>query len=142
MSAAVAKAPHNEEALQRFRFARAHVVQGSPFFGSFLLRQEPVEAPHVETMATDGKRVYYNPEYVLAAPIEQLHFDCAHEALHAALLHHLRRGGRDFGRWNEAADYATNPILKQAGFHLPDDALLDPQFEGLNAEEIFAPVTM
>ena len=34
--------------------------------------------------------------------------------------------------------FAINGLLKQSGFTLPSDALLDSQYDGLSAETIFA----
>src|SRR5208283_3536858 len=55
-----------------------------------------------------------------------------------AALHHTRRSGRDLRRWNIACDYAINPLLVEAGFELPDGALLDPAYAGMSAEDIYA----
>jgi predicted metal-dependent peptidase len=58
--------------------------------------------------------------------------------MHCALGHQCRRGTRDQGLWNEAADFAINPILNANGFTLPTGALIDPAFADLSAEEIYA----
>jgi predicted metal-dependent peptidase len=55
-----------------------------------------------------------------------------------ALGHQCRRGSRDPELWNEAADFAINPILIANGFTLPAGALIDPAFANLSAEEIYA----
>jgi len=122
---------------RRFRNARAQVVQGAPFFGSILLKQKVVATRDVETMATNGKELFYNPDYVDQQRPEYLQFDCGHEALHPALCHHVRRGNRDWKTWNEACDYAINPILVEAGFHIMPDALLRDDMRGKSAEQCF-----
>ena len=127
----------NPEALKKFRKARAQVVQSHPFFGALLLKQQPIEAPEIPTMATDGHRVFYNPDYVMQQTPEYLRFDCAHEALHPALGHHVRRGNRDPELWNQACDYVENPILVEAGLHIMPDALLRDDLTGLSAEKAF-----
>jgi len=58
--------------------------------------------------------------------------------MHCALAHHCRRGERDRELWNEAADFAINPILLGNGFTLPAGALNTPSFANLSAEEIYA----
>jgi hypothetical protein len=40
-------------------------------------------------------------------------------------------------RWNEACDYAINPLLLDAGLGLPDGVLVDPRFRGMSAEQIY-----
>jgi predicted metal-dependent peptidase len=58
--------------------------------------------------------------------------------MHCALAHHCRRGVRGAQIWNQAADYAINPILIGNGITLPKDALVNPAFADLGAEEIYA----
>jgi predicted metal-dependent peptidase len=41
------------------------------------------------------------------------------------------------GRWNEASDYAINPILLDAGLSLPEGILVDLRFRGMSAEQIY-----
>jgi predicted metal-dependent peptidase len=57
--------------------------------------------------------------------------------MHPAMQHHTRRGNRDPQLWNEAADYAINPILAEAGFVLPGAPLESPQYRGMTAEQIY-----
>jgi len=89
-------------------------------------------------MATDGRRIVYNPAFVEKLTSPELEGVLAHECLHVGLAHHCRRGERDAELWNRAADYAVNPILINNGITLPKDALIDPAFAALSAEEIYA----
>jgi len=92
----------------------------------------------VPTMATDGRRIVYDPAFVNSLQPAELEAVLAHEVLHCALGHHCRRGQRDPRLWNEAADLAINPLLVANGFSLPAGALIDPAFDNLSAEEIYA----
>jgi predicted metal-dependent peptidase len=89
-------------------------------------------------MATDGSRIVYNRAFVDELKPAELEGTLAHEVLHCALGHHCRRGERDQELWNVAADFAINPILIGNGFVLPAGALVDPAFNNLSAEEIYA----
>ena len=89
-------------------------------------------------MATDGSRIVYNPAFVDELKPAELEGTLAHEVLHCALGHQCRRGERDPELWNVAADFAINPILIGNGFVLPAGALIDPAFNNLSAEEIYA----
>ena len=89
-------------------------------------------------MATDGSRIVYNPAFVDQLKPAELEGTLAHEVMHCALGHQCRRGNRDPELWNEAADFAINPILIANGFTLPAGALIDPAFANLSAEEIYA----
>ena len=88
-------------------------------------------------MATDGVSLYYNPEFVETLNAATLAGTLAHEVMHPALHHHVRRSGRDPKRWNEACDYAINPLLVDAGLSLPEGVLLDNRFRGMSAEQIY-----
>jgi predicted metal-dependent peptidase len=125
-------------AIDKMTRARASLVQSQPFFGSLLLRMKPIASTAHKTMATDGKRIFYNPDWVETLSMSQIAGVLAHEVMHIALMHHLRRGARNKKRWNYAADYAINPIVLDAGMELPEGGLVDPAFKGLAAEQIYA----
>jgi predicted metal-dependent peptidase len=138
MKAAAPKAATMSEAERKLRYARSVVVQAYPFFGALLLNQTVVETTRIPTMATNGKVLFFNPQFVLATPPEQLHGVCAHEALHPGFCHHTRRGSRNAKLWNEACDYVINPILLDAKLVLPPKALYRADLRGMNAEAVYA----
>ncbi len=110
----------------------------SPFFATLALFARFINAPHYQTAATDGKDIFYNPEFFLALPPAQLDGVLLHEVLHAALLHVPRRGVRDAILWNFAADIVINGIIMQQGyFELPAGGLRDQKLEHLSVEEIY-----
>jgi len=117
--------------------ARTQLLLNQPFFGSLCLRLKLEPGP-VPTMATDGKRILYNPAFVDSLKPSEIEGTFAHEVMHCALGHHCRRGTRDRQVWNEAADLAINPILIGNRFTLPSGALIDPAFDNLSAEEIYS----
>src|SRR6185312_9143157 len=128
----------NENSLEwKLTRARTQLLLNQPFFGTLCLRLKLMEGG-VPTMATDGRRILFNPEFVQSLQPEELQAVLAHEVMHCALGHHCRRGQRDPHLWNEAADLAINPLLVANGFSLPAGALIDPEFENLSAEEIYA----
>ncbi len=122
----------------RISGARLALILDHPFFGALALRLKPVEAPGLtETMATDGRSLFYCADYVQTLTDLELVGVLAHEVMHPAMQHHTRRGDRDPRRWNIAADYAINPLLADAGFVLPADVRLDHRYAGLSAEQIY-----
>lgn len=121
---------------QKLTASRVGLLLGQPFFGTLALRLKLV-AGSVPTMATDGSRIVYNPAFVEQLQPAQLEGTLAHEILHCALGHQCRRGERDPELWNQAADFAINPILLGNGLTLPAGALIDPAFNNLSAEEIY-----
>lgn len=121
----------------RIQKARTALVLDHPFFGSLLFRLRGKESRSVKTMATDGIALFYNPEFVGTLTAATLAGTLAHEVMHPALHHHVRRSGRDPKRWNVACDHAINPLLVDAGLSLPEGVLLENRFRGMSAEQIY-----
>jgi predicted metal-dependent peptidase len=90
------------------------------------------------TAATDGRRFYYNSEFVNNLPLKQLEFLVGHEVLHAVYDHMGRRGNRDPKLWNIADDYCVNWDLveQRVGDKIPV-ALYDSKYKGMSAEEVY-----
>jgi predicted metal-dependent peptidase len=117
--------------------ARTQLVLDAPFFGSLALRLRVMTDPATDTAYTDGVVLGFDPGFVDSLSLEAARGLFAHEVMHLACLHHTRRGGREPGRWNVAADHAINQLLVEAGFVLPDGALLSERFAGKSAEAIY-----
>jgi predicted metal-dependent peptidase len=128
---------HETPAGTRIQKARTTLLLDHPFFGSLLFRLKGRENRSIATMATDGVSLYYNPGFVDTLNSATLAGVLAHEVMHPALQHHLRRSKRDPRRWNEACDFAINPLLLDAGLSLPDGVLVDHRFRGMSAEQIY-----
>jgi predicted metal-dependent peptidase len=117
--------------------ARVQLLFKQPFFATLCLRLKLIPASFLPTMATNGKVIRYNADFVESITAEELEGVLAHEVLHCALAHHCRRGDRQKRLWNIAADYAINPIVLKNGLALPADALVNPDYEGLSVEQIY-----
>ncbi|MCO5730110.1 VWA-like domain-containing protein [Rhizobium sp. SSA_523] len=121
--------------------AQTALLWDHPFFGVLMLQLKKVGAtddPRIDTMATDGRHLYYHEPFVMSLKKDELVFVLAHEVMHNALEHHIRRQHRKPGRWNKAADYAINGELSECKVgKMPDCGLLEPRFTGLSAEEIY-----
>jgi len=128
---------HETAAAIRIRKARTTLLLDHPFFGTLLFRLKGRETHSVETMATDGVSLFYNPGFVDTLTTPELVGVLAHEVLHPGLQHHTRRGNRSPRRWNMACDYAINPLVLGAGLALPKGVLLEDRFRGMSAEQIY-----
>jgi predicted metal-dependent peptidase len=119
--------------------ARTRLILEKPFIGSLTLHLPLVAAGPAwcETVATDARAIYFNPEYVASLSLAQTQFVLAHEAMHCALGHFARRSHRTRRRWDIACDHAANLLLADEGLRPPPGALLNPEFRGLSAEEIY-----
>lgn len=110
----------------------------SPFFATLALFARFIPSQQLPTAATDGKDIFYNPDYLHSLPVAQQDGLLLHEVLHAALLHVVRQGVREAELWNIAADIVVNGIIcKQDVFELPPGRLRSPKLEHLSVEEIY-----
>ena len=97
-----------------FTNSRSQLILTQPFFGTLCLRLKPVEDETMETGATDGVHLFYNPVWFeKLQPLERIGF-LAHEVMHVVLMHVGRRQERQPQKWNVACDYAENYLLKQS----------------------------
>lgn len=119
--------------------ARARLILEQPFIGALVMHLPlmPSRGSWCETTATDARALYFNPAYVAKLGVREIQFLLAHEALHCALGHFARRSHRVKRRWDVACDYAVNMLLADAGLKAPPEALLNPAWRGLSAEEIY-----
>ncbi len=124
---------------QKLAAARTRLILDKPFLGALVLRLPLIEAEGnwCSSSATDARSIYYNTDYMASLSLSQIQFVLAHEALHCGLSHFARRNNRDLNRWNIACDHAVNLLLTEDGLELAPGALLDSDFRGLAAEEIY-----
>ena len=144
----VRKQELEKQSAQHVASARCRMIlrkdPGSVFFATLALRLKAEPSWEIDTVATDGKLLQYNPSFVLKLGHEDMVGVVAHEVLHNALGHHARQGHREKKRWNIAADLAVNPLLITAGFSLPKERLEPGKGEyahmpdGLSAEEYYS----
>lgn len=123
--------------LRRVQSARTTLLLDQPFFGVLALQLQLLDDPTCPTAWTDGTSVAFSPAFVDTLSQDELIAVLAHEVMHCACGHQWRRDSREPKRWNVAADYAINGLLKEAGFRLPASALLDDRLTGRSAEWIY-----
>lgn len=115
--------------------ARAALVLRQPFFGSLVLHLDLKADSSCRHLWTDGRTLGFNPAWAATLPHERLVGAQAHEVMHLACAHHVRRGGRDARLWNEACDVVVDALLLDAGFRLPQGHLEHPEYAGLSVDE-------
>lgn len=128
--------------IERVGRARIQLVNSNPFFGVLALHLDMQASTEFDTMATDGKRLMVNEAFADSLSDAELRGVLAHEVMHCAAGHIGRLGNRDPELFNEAADYAINQELIDMGFVLPDCALIDSQYSGWTAEQIYGQLAM
>lgn len=89
--------------------ARIALVLKQPFFGNLAMRLKLVNADSwLTTAATDGRHFYYNSDFILKLPTNQMMFLFCHELLHCAYDHINRGIGKHRDIANIAMDYVVN----------------------------------
>ena len=121
--------------------ARIGLLLKAPFFGQLATRMTLTNADDwCGTAATDGRKFYYNSEFVNKMPLKQLEFLCGHEILHAVYDHMSRRVDRQPRLANIAADYCVNYDLveQRIGEKISVVPILyDAKFKGMSYEEVY-----
>jgi len=125
------------KARERLTQALTSLLLEEPFFGSLAMRLELIEDETVQTEATNGRYIKYNPTFIESLSFEQIKAEICHEVLHCAKLHPWRRDARDSKLWNVATDYVINGELKSAGYKLGASWLLDAQYTGMSEEQVY-----
>jgi predicted metal-dependent peptidase len=119
--------------------ARIGLLLKAPFFGNLATRLQLINADEwCGTAATDGRRFYYNSEFINKMPLKQVEFLFGHEVLHVVYDHMGRLGERDPKIMNIAADYCVNGDLmeQRVGEKIPV-GLYDNKYLGWSAEEVY-----
>jgi predicted metal-dependent peptidase len=110
----------------------------SPFFATLALFAQFESSLEISTAATDGKSIFYNPNYLTSLPSAQQDGLILHEILHAALLHNCRRQHREPRLWNIAADIVVNGLIAEDNnYQLPTGGIRKPDWEKKSVEEIY-----
>lgn len=125
------------DAEQRVRLCRGRLLQDVPLFGLLAMRLQVRVDPSCRDMWTDSVTLGFNPAYVDQLLDVELEGLMVHVTGHVLSGHPWRQGAREARIWNEAADLALNPVLKQAGYVLPKGSRLETRFEGMTAELVY-----
>ena len=135
-------AVRDQEALDLLTVARVSLLLKKPFFGVLALNLELIEvdqklAERMTTAAVDGKRLWYNPEFIKTLTKDELMFLIGHEILHCVYDHIYRRFDRDPQIYNMAADYVINAILMDDGFVKPKIGLYEEKYLNWITEDVY-----
>lgn len=90
-----------------------------PSFGRITSNVDFIEDKNVETAETDGKNIYYNPDFLKSLDsVEKQVFLLAHEVCHIAFDHIKRQKDKNNEIWNIAADAVINQQLIDNGLEM------------------------
>lgn len=129
-------------AMEEMTIARIALLLKQPFFGTLAMKLHLIEcddnlSEKMKTAAVDGRRLWYNAEFIMSMDKEQRMFLVAHEVLHCVFEHLRRRVDRDPKVWNSAADYVINATLVEVGMKMPDIGLYEDQYLNWTSEDVY-----
>ena len=105
--------------VQRIMLARMRILANNGFYGLLLMHMKFALDESLETAATDGERIFFNPAFMDELSDSELEFILIHEILHIVLQHVFRTGKRDNETFNIACDIVVNSnILLSSGMDI------------------------
>lgn len=93
---------------KRLLLSRMRILCNNGFYGLLLIHMVFSIDENCETAATDGKRIFFGPEFLDNLSDSELDFIMMHEILHVVLQHCFRTGSRDNDTFNIACDIVVN----------------------------------
>lgn len=108
-----------------------------PFFGSVIANVRYKENNDIPIAGTDGKIIYYNPEFLSKINFDEQLFVLAHEVCHIAFNHILRSKDKNHKVWNIATDAVINAFLKRDGLKMIDGVVDIVDAINYDAEEMY-----
>jgi predicted metal-dependent peptidase len=134
-------AKEKNDAVEKLITARVGLLLRQPFFGNLATRLELIDASDwLPTLATDGRKFYYNVGFVKTLSAKQMEFGFGHEVLHNVFDHLTRRESRNPRIFNYACDFAVNQILidERIGERIDQVQICyDRKYTGKSSEEIY-----
>lgn len=118
--------------------AKAKLMLEHPYFGSIASTLKIKNNENAESFCSDGEYFEYNEDYLAAISVEEVEFALANASMHYALSHQNRLSNREGWLWQLATDYAINAMLVKNDMFPPERINIDPRFESMYAEEIYA----
>lgn len=111
-----------------------------PFFGSLMLSCGHKMDNSLPTAATDGRKIFWNSDFIDDCSEEETRGLLAHEIMHIILMHCVPHPGKDHKLCNIAMDYVINNTLFAEGFKLPKGGIVDTkrEFVGMTWEQVYA----
>jgi predicted metal-dependent peptidase len=124
---------------------KGKIVEQSALYRPFIHTMTPtIYTWLVPTMATDGVRLFVNPEFSASLDFLGKIFVIIHEIYHCILLHMQRGEGFDLNLFNMAADYEVNPLIVDTTDDFSEDfvknkihGLYEAKYLNVPVEEIY-----
>lgn len=116
---------------------RQEVLLRFPMFSPLLFDLKFVSNANVSTFETDGRNIFYNPNFISNSSNEEKNYILSHQLCYIAFNYMGKGIGKEPKIWKMAADAVINAFLRQDGFTLPKDAVDIPEAIAVSAEKMY-----
>ncbi len=114
---------------KRILSARTHILLNNGFFGILLMHLKFGLEEGINTAATDGMKIVFDPKFLDGITDKELEFILMHELMHVVLKHPFRLNDDDLS--NIACDIVVNSTIKHA-MGDNDDSISVKNFGGVS----------
>lgn len=128
----------------KFHMCMMDILNEFSYFAPAVQSLVPILTNAVDTMATDGIRLFMNPKFVNELSFSECIFVILHECMHCILNHMYREKINNFDHMlgNIAADYEVNGILEfdgmiKRGTTEKIGGIIDEKYKGWPMEKIY-----
>lgn len=126
------------KARDNLRKARVQLVLHQPFFAAIALRRTiRIDDNTPTAFVTPRGDITLGAAFTASLSVQQTCFLLAHEAMHYAMLHHVRIGARNKRNANLAQDKVINDILTASGMTPPDMGVFQPGAKDYAWEQLY-----
>lgn len=116
---------------------KRRMLRKYPVFGSVINTISYNVTNQIETAGTDGKNIYFNPNFMRTLSEDEQVFIFSHEVCHIALNHVSRRQDKDKKLWNIATDAVINQHLVHDGLPMVEGGVDIKDALNYDAEELY-----
>ena len=129
----------------RLEKCRTWITFNEPFWTSLMFLLTPKMSMQVPTYATNGRMLFWNPEFAATLSDQEMRGVVIHEIMHAAFRHMTRIGHRNHMLWNIAGDFEINGAIlefyrnhRANAVKLPPGGLFSDRYKGWDTEHIYS----
>lgn len=113
------------------------MTEGSVFLMTVAFNLNHVFNDKIPTACTNGLQIEYNPDFFMGLSHEERISLIIHETWHVALMHMTRNEHKDKVKYNKAADYVINQMIKDDGFAPLPSWLQNDTYRNMSTDQVY-----
>lgn len=121
-----------KEYVKRLLLSRMRILNNHGFYGLLLMHMKFSLDENMDTAATDGSRIYFNPAFMDDLSDRELDFVMMHEIMHVVLQHCARGKNLEREQFNIACDIVVNSNILLSNHNCVSTITLDKYGEAMH----------